>query len=251
MTNATKYLIYTIAIGEKFHGLARMFVNSLLHTGKWKHDLIVLSDVESIAGLPKTAKVISLQNLDWNLDINLRFNGTWRPEICYKSIIKHYIDINRYKYLLYLDSDILINSHRLNMLVDKASDTGNICVMEDRISVKNNNRVTGRYELSESEKIKWANVAINAGVVGFPGNDFGEEFLLNWESKRSNHPKGDFFSDQATLYALLLRNYQGQWQYIGDTIHGRQLKTYSQTIIHFTQFKDNLMEKYYKQMLKL
>jgi hypothetical protein len=237
----SRYLIYTIAFGERYAAFAAMLVESIYSVGNWAHDVIIMHDGSFI----RHKKADCMNVRQGNSPVSSR-EECWR----YKTLIGGYADLSCYDYIFYLDADILVNTSRLPSMIASLASSDRIYVMKDRKTIGMNRRSTGRYLLTNLEKLKWASVAINAGIVGFPANSFGFDFLERWKEMNLSQPENKF-DDQASLYAVLLRNYESRWQYIGDTTHGRELKRYAETFIHFTMFKDRFMARYFRDVLEL
>jgi hypothetical protein len=242
-----RFLLYTVAMGERYRAFASMLANSVFMIGKWRHDMVVLSDRDSLVGSPPGLRVIDTTK---NVSTPVQRGAIYAKRA--KTAIQYHVDFKDYNYIVFLDSDMLVNTSRLHDLVCRAESSGHICVMKDwpNWTVGLGHRLTGRYVLTAQEREKWADVSINAGVVGFPGNDLGLDFLRRWETMNIVGSERRF-SDNASLYAIILRHFGGRWQHIGDTAPVSKLKRYSETLLHFAARKDDLMESYYSEILGL
>ena len=159
-----------------------------------------------------------------------------------KTELEYHVDLSRYDYVLYLDCDVLVNSGRLPDLIAALSQERAIVVQQDVIAVSSGAGFAGGQILSKVEQKRWGDVAVNAGVVGFPMTPIGRRFLRDW--RQLNVDQKFRSRDQGNMIALLLRKYYGQWGYLADAAMGRALKRYPHTFVHFTTHKKALMEDF-------
>jgi hypothetical protein len=103
--------------------------------------------------------------------------------------------------------------------------------------------------LTAEEKLRWGEHSICAGILGFPINKTGLEFIKDWH--KANLAKLFRGNDQGNLIGLLLRKYLGKWEYLGNTVFGRRLERYDETLIHFSAKHDQLLLEYYRLTLGL
>src|SRR5688572_18357711 len=113
-----RYLIWTLAFGERSRQLAPIWLDAVQRVGKWRHDIVMLGDhhIADIAG-PR------LRVFDIYSDVNTRFGMRHRDWTHWtinnlKGQISHYTDLKRYRYILYLDLDVLVNQDRLEAVVE-------------------------------------------------------------------------------------------------------------------------------------
>lgn len=132
---------------------------------------------------------------------------------CMKSIAHKIIDFDNYDFILYLDSDILVNYKKLQALMGFWSACGEVqCSDNEGWTVGKNVKSTGSEILTLEEKKKWSNQGFCAGIIGFPGGEFGKTFCDKWWeiNKKYNFS----LDDQGNLTALLLREYQDKYEFI-------------------------------------
>jgi len=240
-------LIYLVSLGDKFRRYAIMAIRSIREIGGWTGDIVLLTD--SAAPLPGCKDVTVI---DFVAATRARYpwatlQGRQIPHL--KAEIEHHVDLSRYEYVLYLDCDILINSDRLSDLVATLRREAAIVVQQDIIPVASGTGFAGGKVLSPEERERWGAYAINAGLFGFPTTPMGRRLLRDW--RKLNVDKAFKLWDQGNLISLLLRKYQGQWGYVGDSAFPREHRRHQETFLHFTTQKDALMEPYYRDFLGL
>jgi hypothetical protein len=242
-----RFLIYLVSFGSGFRHFTQMALNSIREVGQWPHDIVVLSDTDAPFG-GSGATVINIQpdllrRYPWfGRTARLRL-GHCKPEI------EHYVDLDRYDYVLYLDSDILVTTNRLVALVETLCRESHFGVQRDNVSVMSGASFAGGSVLTPEERAMWGHYQINSGVVGFPVSSRSRRILRDW--RRMNAAAHFKSRDQGNLIAVLLRKNLGQWAYIQDATFGRRLRRYEQTLVHFTGPGHPNMAEYYEQILGL
>jgi len=105
-----KFLIYLVSFGADFRHFTQMALNSIREVGRWQHDIVVLCDGDRDFG--NLATVINILP-----DLQKRyhwFDTTTGMRVSHcKPEIEYYVDLEAYDYVLYLDSDILVNGNGL------------------------------------------------------------------------------------------------------------------------------------------
>ncbi len=240
-------LIYLVSLGAKFRRFAIMAIRSIREIGRWSGDIALLTD--SDAPLPGCEGVIVIDMLDAAKARYPWATLTGRQISHLKPEIEHHVDLSRYEYVLYLDCDILINSDRLSALVAALQREAAIVVQQDIIPVASGTGFAGGKVLTPEEQQRWGAYAINAGLFGFPTTPMGRRLLRDW--RKLNVDKTFKLWDQGNLISLLLRKYQGQWGYVGDSAFPREHRRHEETFLHFTNQKEILMEPYYRDFLGL
>jgi hypothetical protein len=241
-----KFLLWGIAFGPLASKLVQIWLDSLLRIGKWEHDIVLLGDENVLRFRAARLRTINIRK-----DVQKRYNLHRRRWTHWtynnlKSQILRYVDIAAYQYLLYLDLDVLANSSRLEDLVRAKYESGMICAQRDCISLTDG-RIRALRKLGvpcESERIRWAERPICAGIMGFPTSPIGLSALRDYH--KACVQMRFKWSDQAKLVALLNREYPGAWDFLGDTVHGRRIAPpYDETLVHFTGPRKSLMTKYF------
>lgn len=243
-----RFLVWSLCFGDECQALGRLWLKSLIDIGRWRHDVIVLGDrhASALSGLHFKA-------IDVTRDMEARYRvheKGWNSFVYHncKPQIQFYTDMRQYDYALYMDIDVLVNTDRLETLLDAKAQKGLICVQKDVIPISANRHFTGRDILSASEKQRWSDVAICAGIVGMPTNDLGLTFIKEWhEANRAEMFRG---SDQANLIALLLRRYPRHWEYMGDTAIARKHTLYEETLLHFSNHMHETMRDYFDAVFR-
>ena len=243
------FLVWGVCFGDRCRALAPRWLRALTDIAGWRHDIVLLGDAR-IASLTHPR----LKAIDLARDVQTRFPFLPEPwpaktPTNLKPQIQFYVDLRRYDYLLYLDLDVLANNDRLEALVQSKCRRGVISVQQDIIPISAGKTFTGRDTLSPEEKRRWADEAICAGMVGLPTHAAGLALLRDWQA--ANRERKLAASDQANLIALLLRQYAGRWEYLGDTAIGRRLHRYDAALVHFSAGKDGLLRDYYRDILRL
>lgn len=210
-----KFLIYYVCFGDYYQKMMTICsIFSLRKYTDYSGDIVVLTDD---GGLPEIYKsmcgdvtVINIfeKDRDYRDVVRDRF-GIY----CMKSIAYQIIDFKKYDFILYLDSDILINYKNLNALMGFWAACNNIqCSDNEGWTVGRNVKSTGSEILTDEEKKKWAHHGFCAGIVGFPGGQFGIDFCETWWTLNKEH---NFrLDDQGNLTAVLLRNYPNKYEFI-------------------------------------
>jgi hypothetical protein len=244
-------LIWGLALGPRGHELAPIWLEALIHVGKWEQDIALLTDRP--IPLPDYRNV---RLVDVAKDIAERYHLSPQKICSYwvshnlKSQILHHVDVGQYDYVLYLDMDVLANTDRLYALIENKWKKGVIAVQEDIIPLSKNRlaalELLGRPSLDE--EAQWARRPICGGIMGFPINATGLAALRAYHeacvAMRFN------YSDQAKLTAILNRQFNDAWEFLGDTAHGRRdSPAYQETLIHFTGQRDEMLRKYYQSWL--
>jgi hypothetical protein len=176
---------------------------------------------------------------------------SWNDFVCHNSkpLIQFYRDLRTYDYALYMDLDVLVNTNRLEALLESKARRGRIAVQRDIVPIAADRFFTGGRILTPEEKRRWADHAICAGIVGVPINEVGLRLLRDWhEMNRAGALRS---SDQANLIALLLRHYDGVWEYMGDTVIARKATAYDETLLHFSNHMHELLRDYDDAVLRL
>jgi hypothetical protein len=241
-----RFLIYLISFGAGFRQFTQMALNSIREVGQWQHDIIVLSDSDTPFG--NGAATINIQP-----DLERRYpwyaTTTGMRVSHFKPEIEYYVDLDQYDYVLYLDSDILVNRAGLGDLVASLSRQSRFVVQRDAVLVASGASFAGGWVLTPEERAMWGHYQINSGIVGFPVNARSRRILRDW--RRMNAAAHFKSRDQGNLIGLLLRKYLGQWAYLEDATFGRRVQRYDQTLVHFTGPGHVNMAPYYEQVLRL
>jgi hypothetical protein len=241
-------LIYLVSFGAGYRRFTQMALNSIREVGRWPHDIVVLSD----DGTPFDRGDATV--IDILPDLQRRypwFAGTtgMRMGHC-KAEIEFHVDLDRYDYVLYLDSDLLVNRNGLVELVAALSREARAAVQRDAVPVLSGASVAGGWVLTPEERAAWAHYQVNSGVVGLPVNAQSRRILRDW--RRMNVAARFQSRDQGNLIAVLLRRNFGQWAYVEDATLAGRLERYDETLVHFAgEHKHTIMQTYYEQTLGL
>jgi hypothetical protein len=244
-----RFLIWGISFGKGCRALAPLWLNSIFQTGCWQHDVVLLGDHHVLSlSHPQLTAVNVVPDLESRYSFP---SQEWRPSVCHnwKPQIQFYSDLTNYDYVLYMDLDVLVNTNKLEKLLISKADKGKICVQKDIIPISADKFFTGRGTLTAAEKVRWADHAICAGIIGFPINEVGLRFVQQWHE---TNQAGQFRkNDQSNLIALLLRYYDEHWEYLGDTVIARRSSPYQETLLHFSGGNHALFRDYYGMTLRL
>ena len=134
-----------------------------------------------------------------------------------KSLVDAYVPLEKYDYVVYLDSDVLTADrlsdfeafiqHHADAIVTSRADDQRRLGGRGNFSIKKLQRATTTVaaNLTTWELIKyWFVHPICADILCFPTNDRGRMFLKEWQAECQ---KG-IDSDQAALQAVLLRRFR-------------------------------------------
>jgi hypothetical protein len=248
----SKFLIWGISLGARTNSLVPLWLRSLKEVGNWRHDIVLLGNVQTKRQFHRD--LIAIDIVD---DVARRHQlpyAKWDDWTTHnlKSEILHQVDIRSYDYVLYLDVDILANSPRLEDLVDAKCRRGMIALQEDcePLGPKRLNALELLGAPTEIERKQWALRPICAGIMGFPTTPVGRQALQEYHEACAAMRFRR--SDQAKITALLNRHYEGKWELMGDTVHGRRsTPRYEETLVHFTGQRDDTMRQYYQESLGL
>jgi hypothetical protein len=242
-----RYLIYLLCIGEAFRRYAAMAITSIRRIGGWRQEIVLMSDAgQPLLGCPDVTVI--------DIVTGAKARYPWltlrSPALHHlKTELEYHVDLSRYDYVLYVDSDVLVNSSRLTDIVGALSREQAIVVQQDRIAVSSGLGFAGGKLLSKAEQERWGDFAVNAGVVGFPMTPIGRRLLRDW--RQLNVDQQFRSRDQGNLTTVLLRKYYGQWGYLTEATMGLAVERYPHTFVHFTVRKTTLMEDYYTRILGL
>lgn len=241
-----KLLIYLVSFGADFRHFTQMALNSIRETGRWRQDIVVLCDADRDFG--NRATVINIlpdlqKRYPWYATTTGMRVSHCKPEI------EYYVDLAAYDYVLYLDSDILVNGDGLAGLVESLCRDSRLVVQRDAVSVASGQSFAGGWVLTPEERAKWGHYQINSGIVGFPVTSRSRRILRDW--RRMNVAARFKSRDQGNLIAVLLRKYFGQWGYIEGATFGRRVKRYDEMFVHFTGPGHPNMASYYERILRL
>ncbi len=194
-----RLLIYATAFitpewKEQFIDMTTKMVDSVRLSG-FKGDMMVMSDQDlSIPG----ADLLKIKDMKFKLGYNYDL-------LLMRARLHHYVDITKYDYVMYLDSDVLANQSLTPMFTE--------LIAKNAISAQGEGRRVGQsrnthsYELTPEEMAKWKHKHVFcAGGVGFPGNEYGLKFLQDYEEAVDTCTS----NDQHALNAMLLRKYDGK-----------------------------------------
>jgi hypothetical protein len=240
------YLIWSVAFGSRGKRLAPIWVDAVRGVGEWRHDMLILGDAIATEGMRGSVKAIDITK-----DVARRY-GLKPTEWTHwtinnmKAQIVHYVDPANYRYMLYTDIDVLVNSAHLEQLVALRDRQQLICVQEDMVPLSRK-KMPALEKLGAPDRAeyrRWSQRPICAGIIGFPSSPAGLNALRDYGAAcvEMRFEK----SDQAKLVAILNRNYEGVWSYIGESVHGRRAwPAYPETFIHFTGQRDSMLIAYY------
>lgn len=246
-----KSLVYFICFGEKYKKYTAMSIWSLINIGKYSDDIVVLGDINSFD--PKynindkvnfiniKSDLFKLANVDDETVVISHFQNA-------KALIQFYVDIKKYDFVLYLDSDVLINTNRINSMLEKYSLEDKIVIQSDRSTIGGKRGINCGFDLfTETEIIRYGKIGLCSGVVGFPVNKFDVHFLNIWNTKNKAEHYSN--SDQGNLHWVIAKFYENQFSYIEDTRVHRSTDKSNTTILHFFRKRLSLMDTYFEKHL--
>jgi hypothetical protein len=287
------YAIYFVAVGEPALNCLSYAYRTLRWAG-FRGDVYIMSDRERVSfEVSHNTCVLKIRDEHLNLDIDstkpLSFfdvrrldknnprnfrnpHTTKKFAICHmKSLVNAYVPLDKYDYVVYLDSDILttgpmeklkefLKNHAGSIITSQAEDQprlggrGNFSLRRLRRAT-----TTVAANLSTWELIKhWFVHPICADILCVPATERGRMFLYEWQKECQ---KG-IDSDQAALQAVLLRGFKDVHILAPYTLFGygpshaeyeknKPLKKVDSVFIHFSgAVKDaHALEDYYKKYL--
>ncbi len=225
-----RFLIWGVSFGHRHGRMIALWAEALRRFGRWSHEIVVLGD--QLASPPALERQ-GVRLIDVTADTAKIVNWEPRRGTSLKPWILKHVDPSRYDYLLYLDADVLATGPRLEALVASKAARRVIAVQEDIITIGGGHRSQGRETLTDAEKVKFGHLGICAGIVGVPTDETGLGLLRAWGAALAarKHPVPPW--DQPYLIPLLLRQYAGRWEFMGDTAIGRN-HGHQETLIHYT-----------------
>lgn len=214
-----KSLIWYISFGSYYHKEAtKLSVLSLIEWGKFTGDIVILTDQDSMNDdihLQYTnIRVINISNFLKQRIPSADLTNKWNI-FCLKPLIHHFVDISKYNYALYLDSDVLIPNEKINFLLQFYAVENKIQIQHNgEWNVTKNKGSTGSDVLTPEEKKKYWHLSLCAGVVGIPTNNIGLKFLKEWEKK--NEEGNWTLDDQGNLFWVIINKFWQNWVYCED-----------------------------------
>lgn len=229
--------------------MCKMSILSIMKWTNFNGDIVVLSDSDhlndNIDMLFPNVRVINILDdiKDLSSEELTKFNI-----YCLKPLIKEYVDLDKYDFSLYLDSDILIKTEKLNEIFKFWSAIDKVQLLDNEgWNVEKWVPSTGSQILDSDERVKFAKFGVCAGAVGLP-KSVAKQFLSDWMelNKKGNYS----LDDQGNLTALILRSsYNYDWiafhnknKWIANDITHYHSKWKS----HFWQHSRFLLEKFFK-----
>lgn len=243
-----KYLIYFVSFGSLYENHTAQAIWSLLNVGKYKGDIAVIGDRDKLRddfNINDKVKFINVNSL-----MKETYNITEKSQICNfqntKPFIYKVIDINQYDYILYLDSDVLINSDKINEILDFYSSKEKIAIQSDRSTIGGKRGINCGFNLFTDDEIqKFKNIGLCSGVVGVPKKYYG--LFKIWEEKLiKDHT---ITSDQGALHWVIAHNFLNDFEYIKDTRVYRSDLISKTTVLHFFRKRLYLMDSYFTKHL--
>ena len=244
-------LIYYVCFGEKYKKYTAMSIWSLVNIGKYEGDIFVLGDIcefdnkyginDKVTFFNIKDDIQRLMNIDEKTSVISHFQNT-------KALLQFYTNINDYEFVLYLDSDVLINTSKINEMINSYSKGDKIVIQSDRSTIGGKRGINCGFNLFTEEEIKrYGHIGLCSGVVGFPVKKFGVNFLNLWNSK--NKELGYSNSDQGNLHWVIAKFYEKDFKYIEDTKVHRSIDKSDTTILHFFRKRLSNMDVYFEKHL--
>jgi hypothetical protein len=248
-SSSHRFLVWTLCFGAECRALASLWLRSLLSVGRWRHHIVVLGDHHVLSlDHPQVTAVDITRDMEARYGIGSQDWHSFVYHSC-KPQIQFYVNLRQYDYALYTDVDVLVNTDRLEALLESKARRFVICAQRDVVPISSDRYFTGRDTLTSDEKRTWSGHAICAGIVGLPTNATGLQFIRDWHD--ANRAQGFRGSDQANLIALLVRRYARDWEYLGDTVIARRSTPYTETLLHFSDHMHATMRDYYDTVFRL
>lgn len=287
------YAIYFVAVGEPaLHCLS--YAYRTLRQAGFDGDVYILSDKDEVPfSVSSNTKVLKISEEHLNLDLDtskkLSFfdvrrldknnprnfrnpHTTKKFAICHtKSLVEEYVPLDKYDYVVYLDSDVLTTGslvdfeeylfkNKGSIITSKAEDQSRLGG-RGNFSFKKLSRATTTVaaNLTTWELLKhWFVHPICADIICIPTSERGRKFLNEWKMECQ---KG-IDSDQAALQAVLLRSFRNihilaPYSLFGygpshkDYDKDKQIKEIDSVFVHFSgAVKDSrALEAYHRRFL--
>jgi hypothetical protein len=287
------YAVYFVAVGESALRCLSYAYRTLRGAG-FDGDVYIMSDkVEMPFFVSSNTKVLKIRDEHLNLNLDstkpLSFFDVRRLDknnprnfrniyttkkfaICHtKSLVDEYVPLDKYDYVVYLDSDVLtagpmaafeeyLRQHNGKIITSQAEDQSRLGG-RGNFSIKKFSRATTTVaaNLTTWELIKhWFVHPICADIICIPTKGRGRKFLNEWKMECQ---KG-IDSDQAALQAVLLRSFRdihilapyalfGYGPSHKDYDKDKQLKKVDSVFVHFGgAVKDSrALEAYHRRLL--
>jgi len=285
------YAVYFVAVGEPAFRCLSYAYRTLRQAG-FVGDVYIMCDRDEVPfSVSSNTKVLKIDDDHLNLDLDstkpLSFfdvrrlnknnprnfrnpHTTKKFAICHmKSLVEKYAPLDKYDYMVYLDSDILtagplanfeeyLSKNKGSIITSKADDQSRLGG-RGNFSIKKLSRATTTVaaNLTTWELLKhWFVHPICADIVCFPTSERGRKFLNEWKMECQ---KG-IDSDQAALQAVLLRSFRdvhilAPYSLFGygpshtDYDKDKQLKKVGSVFVHFGGAVKNsvALEEYYEK----
>jgi hypothetical protein len=207
--NTSKYLYWFIWFGKKDHTELLWAILSLIKAG-YTGDIVVLTDREKPFDLEAYPQIRFLNVVQ---QVKSKLNRVIMSRLnifCVKPLIRDFVDVSVYDWMIYSDCDIVCTQPRIMTLFGSMTDKSAIYYSQDAGFPGLEGMVcAGTGILTEDEIEKNRNFSVNAGWIMIPCNEVGYSLLDAWSSMEAS---GDYdIDDQGCLYALLIR---GSWNKI-------------------------------------
>lgn len=217
-------LCYTICLGEKYQSITSAMIKSLIEKGKWIDDIIILGDSPITSLSYPNISFINITSLLNEIKFSDRQSrNAWFS----KCLLDKVINIQKYKNILFLDSDILIFKP-IQEVLSKCSDE----YIWTQFDAKGNpNPILNR---------------INSGVIYFSPQKF-PNLLSDWRIQMPIYKEAKY-ADQDALKATVKAGYNGKLEHFAITDLDSKYKRESNTIVHYFHRHMGNFWKDYKEM---
>jgi hypothetical protein len=211
-------LIYTVAIGDEYRGLAGLLVRSLRING-YRGEVAVLAENP----LPGPCDTIVVDRAEL---VRLQMCGS--DALYLRTVADQFIpDFFNHDYLLHLDADVLCVGNIDELLAGLASRSVVAVQKYDRpLSALGQN-----FTSHDWSRVRGHPFAACGGMVGFRGGLAGRDFLRLWAFEAAARR----FDDQTALNVVLHRGLGGRFEFIPRAVFWPQADPSS--LIHFLGYR--------------
>jgi hypothetical protein len=217
-------LSYTICLGAKYQSITSAMIKSLIEKGKWADDIVILCDSPITSLSYPNITFINITSLLNEIKFSDR---TSRNAWFSKALLDKVINIQKYKNILFLDSDILIFKP-----------------IKEVLSKCSNEYIWTQYD-GKGNPIPQLN-KINSGVIYFSPQKF-PNLLSDWRNQMPIY-KDAKYADQDALKAAVKVGYNGKLEHFAIKDLDSKYKRESNTIVHYFHRHMGNFWKDYKEM---
>lgn len=240
-----KVLAWYICFGQKYAELLKMSIESLICHG-FNGDIVVLTDDKLVIDIdyPKLLKINIKEYISENYGVD---DVGSCPEKCWavKSFINEVVDISKYDYLLYVDSDVMCNNNYYDIIQNCLSKKDIVVQCDVTLSRK---RGYNWYGLADhAERSEMDDISIGAGLIILRVNDITKNFLKEWRTilLKNMLATDDQNALSTVIHRKFYKNYLESWDIIYHGLNNTRV-----SFNHYCQGNVKEQTEHYNRLLE-